>query len=128
MSGGFTLWLGLLPATAREERDLSREWKSKDGRYQVEASFVSYNSRTGKVTLRRKDSTPIVVVLSQLSAPDQAFVKEQNEVTRHPAKEVRRYGITWQPEIEDALARAADSAKKRPVMWFRVLGKLEDGM
>lgn len=37
-----------------------------------------------------------------------------------PAK---AWGVTWQPDLEAALAHAARSS--RPVVWFRVLGELE---
>lgn len=110
-----------------------REWKTENGKYSVEASLISFNTITKRVTLQKEDSETVEVPLSKLSAADQSFVKENaphSGVAAQSGKPVQLHGITWQPEIEDALkvASGKGSGQNRPVMWFRVLGKLDDGM
>lgn len=87
---------------------------------------------TGKVTLRKDDSRLVEVPLSKLSTKDQAYVDEHAPKSAPRQKgsgPIKLHGITWQPEIEDALEQANGGAGgDRPVMWFRVLGKLDDGM
>lgn len=98
----------------------------------MKASLVSLNTITGKVTLKKEDSSLVEVPLSKLSTADQAYVKEhapKSVQKRRKGEEIGLYGITWQPGIEDALKLAsAGVGGDRPVMWFRVLGKLDDGM
>ncbi len=127
--GGAAFGLGLFFATAGEAH---RQWSSEDGKYSVKASLVSFNSITGKVTLRKDDSRLVEVPLSKLSTKDQAYVDEHAPKSAPRQKgggPIKLHGITWQPEIEDALEQANGGAGgDRPVMWFRVLGKLDDGM
>lgn len=126
--GGTALALTLLGASAEETL---REWHSKDGIHTIEASLTSFNSITNVVTLTKGDSTTVDVALSKLSAADQSFVRSQETTSRNESDPVKLYGITWQPDLKEALSLAKEeitSAKNRPVMWFRVLGKLDDGM
>lgn len=110
-----------------------RVWKTENGKHSVEASLISFNTISKRVTLQKEDSKTVEVPLSQLSAADQSYVRENAPSPKSAKKSseaIRLHGITWQPEIEDALKLASgrSSADKRPVMWFRVLGKLDDGM
>ena len=127
--GGAAFGLGLFFATAGEAQ---REWVSEDGKYSLKASLLSFNTITGKVTLRKDDSSLVEVPFSKLSTADQAYVDEHapKSASRQKADgPIKLHGITWQPEIEDALEQANGGAGgDRPVMWFRVLGKLDDGM
>ncbi|MEN8681061.1 MAG: SHD1 domain-containing protein [Akkermansiaceae bacterium] len=133
--GGAALCL-IFPFSAADEisGSLVREWKSENGNYSIEASFSSFNPNTKRVTLKKQDLTIVEVPLAKLSAADQAFVKEQApkfSPKRDSGQAVKLYGITWQPEVEDALTLASGKATPiddRPVMWFRVLGKLDGGM
>lgn len=122
--GAAALGLNLLCASAEE--NLLRQWQSKDGQHTIQASLESFNSITNQVTLTKKDSSSIKVPLLKLSSADQTFIRSQNATPGQAADSVKLYGITWQPEIDDALAQA--KGKNRPVMWFSVLGKLDDGM
>ena len=97
--GAAALGLNLLCASAEE--NLLRQWQSKDGQHTK-------------------------VPLLKLSSADQTFIRSQNATPGQAADSVKLYGINWQPEIDDALAQA--KGKNRPVMWFSVLGKLDDGM
>ena len=127
---------GLTLLSVSAEKVLSadlREWKSEDGNYAVDASLVSFNTITKRVTLKKEDSKIVEVPLSQLSSADRAYVQENAPRAKSAEKSgeaIRLHGITWQPEIKDALklASGGPSAANRPVMWFRVLGKLDDGM
>ena len=132
LAGGIAFGLGLLGAQAEENSMASmREWKSKNGKFSVTASFDSYDAASRKVTLKKEDSTSIQVPLLKLSAADQSFVKEQAGQSKSGGKPIKLYGIQWQPKMEEALSEAAGQSAPsddRPVMWFRVLGQLDDGM
>jgi hypothetical protein len=133
--GGAVLGLSLILASADEtlENEL-REWKSEDGKHSVEASLIAFNEATMRVTLKKGDSSSLEVPLAKLSTADQAYIREwapRLSGRKEVGEAIRLYGVTWQPEIEDALKLAssdATSVVSRPVMWFRVLGKLDEGM
>lgn len=133
--GGAVLGLSLILASADEslENEL-REWKSVDGKHSVDASLIAFNTATRRVTLKKGDSSSVEVPLAKLSAADQAYIQEwapRLSGEKGAGEAIKLYGITWQPGIEDALKLAGDDttpAGSRPVMWFRVLGKLDDGM
>lgn len=130
MTGGVAFGLSLLCLQADElPEEQAREWKSGNGRYTVQALFHSFDPRTQQVTLKKEDSTSIKVPLARLSTADQSYVKQRapkSERTAAPQEEVKLHGIKWQPEIEEALKLA--ESNHQPVMWFRVLGQLDDGM
>ncbi|MDF1713416.1 MAG: SHD1 domain-containing protein [Akkermansiaceae bacterium] len=110
-----------------------RVWKTENGKHSVEASLIAFNTISKRVTLQKEDSKTVEVPLSKLSATDQSYVREHAPGPTRATKSsetIRLHGITWQPVIEDALklASGGNASDKRPVMWFRVLGKLDDGM
>ena len=133
--GGAALCLSVSFSAADKTPDsLLREWKSGNGKHSVQASLSAFNQTTKRVTLQKEDSTVVVLPLAQLSATDQSYIKEhasklsQKEET---VESIKLYGITWQPEVEDALTLATGEttpSDDRPVMWFRVLGELDGGM
>jgi len=41
---------------------------------------------------------------------------------KRPGKVKKAYGVRWQPSLDAALKQAGK--KRRPVVWFRVLGEL----
>ncbi|MHB8956355.1 MAG: trypsin-like peptidase domain-containing protein [Pirellulaceae bacterium] len=60
-------------AVAKSFDPISRIWTSADGRFKVEALYVT--SKDGAVTLRKPDSSTIKVLLEQLSELDQYYVQ-----------------------------------------------------
>lgn len=128
LAGSMFLGLSLLGGQAEEA--IVREWKSENGKFSVKASLESFEAVGSKVVLRKSDETLVRVPLSRLSEADQAYVRNLNARSR-AGEPVRLHGIEWQPEIEDALKLAAGRSgplDDQPVMWFRVLGQLDDGM
>lgn len=132
LAGSMFLGLSLLGGQAEEA--IVREWKSENGKFSVKASLESFEAVGSKVVLRKSDQTLVRVPLSRLSEADQAYVRNLNARSRaaeRAGEPVRLHGIEWQPEIEDALKLAAGRSgplDNQPVMWFRVLGQLDDGM
>lgn len=132
LAGGMVLGLSLLGAQAEEAA--VREWKSENGKFSVMATFESFEAVGGKVVLKRSDATLVRVPLSRLSESDRAYVREMSARLRSSesaGESVRLHGINWQPKAEEALTLAAGRPgplDDRPVMWFRVLGQLDDGM
>jgi hypothetical protein len=131
LAGGITFGLSLLGAQENENPDaLLREWKSENGKFSVTAVLESFDVARRQVVLRREDSSLLKVPLNRLSVSDRAFVREQTQV-KPTAGPVKLYGIAWQPKVEAALKKAAGGSSPlddQPVMWFRVLGQLDDGM
>jgi len=129
---GVIILAGLSLAPGSELSPEVREWKSQDGQYAVMASLSGFDRFTQRVTLNKEDATVVEVPLSRLSAADRTYVVDHTRGTATPPeKEKTLYGIRWQPEMEDALAKAAGEATPdddRPVMWFRVLGELEQDL
>jgi hypothetical protein len=135
LAGGMIFGLGLLGLQAEETSGpLAREWKSENGKFSVLATLESVEVQGRKVVLRKSDSTLVRVPLSRLSEADQAYVRELNTRSGSTApigEPVRLHGIKWQPVTEEALTLAAGRpgpSDDQPVMWFRVLGQLDDGM
>mgnify|MGYP005842042787 CR=1 FL=1 len=135
LAGGMVFGLGLLGLQAEEASGpLAREWKSENGKFSVMATLESFEIVGRKVVLKKTDSTVVRVPLSRLSEADRAFVKEMSGQSRSSegiGESVQLHGIKWQPKTEEALTLAAGRpgpTDDRPVMWFRVLGQLDDGM
>ncbi len=128
------MFLGSSLSGVQAEEVAVREWTSENGKFSVRASLESFEVIGSKVVLRRADETLVRVPLSRLSEADQAYVRDRNARSRAAERgrePVRLHGIEWQPEIEDALELAAGRPgplDDQPVMWFRVLGQLDDGM
>lgn len=59
------------------EAAIWRTWMTADGRYKVEAKFVSFSG--GKVKLEKKDGVTVNVPVELLCAADQQFLKERNQ-------------------------------------------------
>ena len=96
-----------------------REWKSKSGKFSVQAEFVAYES--GKVELKRENGKTIQVELTKLSKDDQAFVRKMIRKMKANAKAKAKDSTTsdTQPEI-------ADTSINRN--WFQWRGPNRDGI
>ena len=135
-----------------------RTWKSQNQKHAVQAKFDDYDANSKQVTLINRDGKTITVKLDQLSSSDQKHVVRRhkrlvaeknaadnpfkvvgNETTKktpHSARKetpiIARWGIEWTPGLENAqtvaLGNRRNTKDDRPIMWFRVLGNLEEHM
>ena len=120
---------------AGEPSEEVREWTSQDGQYSVMASLSGFDRTKQRVSLSKADATVVEVPLSRLSAADRSYVAEyfrepERRSTGVPSEKTL-YGIRWQPAMQDALAEASGAATPDddlPVLWFRVLGELEEDL
>jgi outer membrane protein assembly factor BamB len=53
----------------------ARTWKSKNGKYEIEAEFVEFKS--GKVHLKKEDGKVVAVSMNALSSTDQRWVRDE---------------------------------------------------
>lgn len=135
LAGGMAFGLGMLGLSADESQNAGlREWTSENGKFSVTAKLESYDAFNKKVILRKGDSSLIKVPLARLSFTDWSFVEKhaaRSSRSKGLGKTIKLHGIQWHPEVEGALTAAAGGpspSDDQPVMWFRVLGQLDDGM
>lgn len=109
-------WLGLAIAIIAFAGTLpARTWKSKNGKYEVEAEFVQFKS--GKVHLKKEDGEMVAVSMSALSSADQKWVRDELQ-RRKPVKTTPH---KVRPVTPDAPKDAASND------WFQWRGPNRDG-
>ncbi len=96
---------------------ISREWRSQDGEYSIQAVFVKYDNETKLVDLRREDNEIIQVPVLGLCQRDRRYILRMIKPKRPKSKDLKQKTASKPPKTNDDQPRRStelvDSSRKK---------------